>query len=286
MNISYSSAKLWKRCRRQWKYSYEWHLTKLVKDSHRMELGSIISEVLETYYASIKRGATLWDGCILDFFTQVYTTHHNAILEKLVEKRQEVTPAIEDYWKKIYKQGMDVLSGYQAYAQEHDKFKVEEIEAKRSLPLTDTVSFSYKPDLVVTDEVGMLAIVDHKLRGEFNKLEWELDEQLRLYSWAKSVQENLPYYPTVMYNLLTDKKGVEYYRGRVAPSPIMISRPVSTLFEVIKEMEIDTTRYPNPYNDCWFGKMCDFHQLCVCEEKGNDIPYTIDQFYERKEERK
>jgi len=316
IELSFSKAKHFMRCKKRYDYRYNQKLTKKTK-SLPLRRGSWIHECLETYYRDGD-----WKIGYEDYLKETWKKMFDEEKVEYGDLPQEIERIIKGYIKKYNKQD----SQYKVIAVEQE-FEIQ-------IPGTNVV-LTGVIDLIIQDALGIW-IIDHKSVKNIPTEEFRLtDTQLSIYYWV--VQKLKPYLKIdkdtkisgVMFNYirtkvptkpqvlknggLSKRKDIDcdydtyynaiienglnpedyldmlalvsnkkfYIRRQLPKSSAMVKEVILDLIEIgenILDLKVKQ-RYPRNFTrDCSWD--CEFKDLCISELHGHDIQFIIENEFE------
>lgn len=163
---SWSEAKTWQRCPKQWDYKYGQNLVPKRKQKP-LFLGSWIHSCLESYY---KTGD--WKAG-----NAVYLEQYNNLFEEEREEFDKKGP-LPDLVKRV-------IQSYLWYNR-NDPWEVLFVEKEFKLVLKGNIGVKGIIDLVVRDSQGLIWVIDHKTASSIPEPSafHAMDPQLMVYPWA------------------------------------------------------------------------------------------------------
>lgn len=172
-----SERKTFRRCRKQWQYTWVDHLVPKVQSS-RFRVGNAVHEALDTFYSTPKQRDP--DGASLARLTEFFETEQRRVdYDSLDPERQEQFQQDESL-----ADGM--VQHYFEYAAQNDTFEVLGTEIQAIVPVNPRVYVSLRVDGLIEDENGERWLLEHKTTSQMDQeaAYLELDDQATTYTWA------------------------------------------------------------------------------------------------------
>lgn len=273
-NISNSEVGTWLSCRNKYRYAFDLDLEPK-KRSDPLTRGTIGHEALDVYYKTLRAG----EG-------------HRAAMD-LATKRLGMVMAQPDASLDLIMDVRRILELYWAYYEGDPNWEILEVEEMHNLPLNDDYSMPTRLDLLVRDEQGKIALVDHKFYYDMpNADKLALNVQFPKYIGAlASVGIKVDY---CLLNVLRYRKMKNpalsdlFKRHKVTVSPAKIRKALHTHILASQEIteyralpeDVRPSRAIPVFNDL-VCKHCDFASLCASEFDGGDINYLIETDYQK-----
>jgi hypothetical protein len=185
--ISWSEAKTWQRCPKQWDFKYGQNLVP-VKKARPLFLGNWIHAALESYYV---------DGD--------WRIGHATYLEEYEKLFEEEREELEGKKGPLPQLVERVIKSYLWYYRE-DGWKVLHVEVDFKVPLKAGIGVKGRIDLIVEDPEGNIWVVDHKTTANIPEPNafHAMDPQLMVYPWA--IEKQLGIKVTgIVYNYVKSK---------------------------------------------------------------------------------
>jgi hypothetical protein len=282
MKVSVTEIQSFRRCRRQWSYSYQQRLVKIVP-SNPLVLGSLIHESHEIWLNNP-------DYNLAEIFIQC--ANHKLDEIRVLFKSNTGVDSTNDDLSAVLDQielGLCMSKNYQLRWKtplpETLNLFAPEQEIEVNIPGTDHV-LKARLDALLQDNKGRIFILEHKTYSVTPSQDsLDTNYQFLAYLWVAS-KLNLGEVAGIAYDGLYKRK--EPVKGKTLDSLFMrtvLNRNYHELqeFETNLALEAnDMANNPSIYpNRRWEGCYhdCGYEKLCRHESRGEDSAYHRDQFY-------
>jgi CRISPR/Cas system-associated exonuclease Cas4 (RecB family) len=176
-----------------------------------------------------------------------------------------------------------VLKYIQHY--ENEKYyPTYEVELRHTIPLTDSIKFSYKPDLILRIQSDTLVVVDHKFIYDFYDTDL-LAFQPQIPKYISALRyEGVPIEYGIV-NQIRTRPGVNeiFNRSILDPDDYELKVIWEEHLQAAQEIEQFITNPPDiipRVNNIMICKGCMFRELCRNELKGLNTEIMVEEHFE------
>ena len=236
-HVHISDVRQFKTCTMRWDFTSPLRQGMSPRTTPRaLHLGTIVHLALETWYRDLK-DATMVPGTPVRKLSTVWEA---VWADELRRQAAEGISTSDENMEELQATARGILRNYaQWLARTHadDHLSVIGVEEKFIVPLTDTVDFAGKFDMIVAEADGGIWIVDHKVTGGnftgYAQYLRDQDDQARCYVWAAQKIFGADRVRGIIFNLIRNKAPVQ---PQVLASTGLISanRRIDTTWEVFE----------------------------------------------------
>lgn len=284
-NISNSEVGSWLTCRNKYRYAFDLDLEPK-RRSDPLTRGTIGHDALDVYYKTLKmRQSEPTESMATSMI-------HEYAMRRAVQRLGTVM-AQPDAPLDLIMDVRRILELYWAYYEGDSNWEILEVESMHTLPLNDDYAMPTRLDLLVRDEQGKIALVDHKFFYDMpNPDKLALNVQFPKYIGALAeagIKVDYCVLNVLRYRKLKNPALSDVFkRYKVTVSPAKIRRALATHILASQEIAeyralpeaVRPSRAIPVFNDM-ICKHCDFSTLCQSEFDGGNIDYLIETDYQK-----